>query len=143
MCVFCASVRQKHKGSSPDDLRSGSRLIIFVLGGVSHSEMRCAYEVTHANKSCEVIIGKSPYECSHTDNIMKEALWLCLKILPFWLSLGSTHILTPCDLLRDIFNLGKQPMETFTIEEGKAWALPNIPTRTEGNASHLLLCGLV
>ncbi len=53
------SARQKHKGSSPDDL--SSRLIVFVLGGVSYSEMRCAYEVTHANKSCEVIIGKSPY----------------------------------------------------------------------------------
>lgn len=67
----------------------------------------------------------------------------CLKILPFWLSLGSTHILTPCDLLQDIFNLGKQPMETFTIEEGKPWALPDIPTQTEGNTSHLLLCRLV
>uniref|UniRef100_A0A8C1JBR7 Syntaxin binding protein 3 n=1 Tax=Cyprinus carpio TaxID=7962 RepID=A0A8C1JBR7_CYPCA len=80
------SARQKHKGSSPDDLRSGSRLIVFVLGGVSYSEMRCAYEVTHANKSCEVII-------------------------------GSTHILTPRGLLEDIYNLGKQPMESFNIED--------------------------
>ncbi|XP_077060739.1 syntaxin-binding protein 3 [Siphateles boraxobius] len=82
------SARQKHKGSSPDDLRSGSRLIVFLLGGVSPSEMRCAYEVTQANKACEVII-------------------------------GSTHIITPRDLLQDIFNLGKQPMEKFSIEEDK------------------------
>lgn len=52
------SARQKHKASSLDDRRTGSRLIIFVLGGICFSEMRSAYEVTQAVKSCEVIIGK-------------------------------------------------------------------------------------
>ncbi|KAL1022756.1 hypothetical protein UPYG_G00031910 [Umbra pygmaea] len=53
------SARQKHKASSQDERRSGSRLIIFVIGGISYSEMRCAYQVTQSVKSCEVIIGSS------------------------------------------------------------------------------------
>ncbi|KAM7013148.1 syntaxin-binding protein 3 [Tautogolabrus adspersus] len=53
------SARQKHKASSQDDRRTGSRLIIFILGGMCFSEMRSAYEVTQAVKSCEVIIGSS------------------------------------------------------------------------------------
>lgn len=55
-----SSARQKPRSNYLElDRKNGSRLIIFVIGGITYSEMRCAYEVSQAHKSCEVIIGKT------------------------------------------------------------------------------------
>lgn len=53
------SARTKSKASYLDDRKNSSKLIVFVIGGITYSEMRCAYEVAQANKACEVIIGST------------------------------------------------------------------------------------
>ncbi|XP_070795430.1 syntaxin-binding protein 3 isoform X2 [Pituophis catenifer annectens] len=53
------SARHKPKTSYLDERKGGAKLIVFVIGGITYSETRCAYEVSQAYKSCEVIIGST------------------------------------------------------------------------------------
>ncbi|XP_050429019.1 protein ROP isoform X2 [Adelges cooleyi] len=48
-----------HKDKGQQLIKNVPRVIVFVIGGVSFSEIRCAYEVTNQFKNWEVIIGSS------------------------------------------------------------------------------------
>ena len=48
-----------HKDKTQTAVKNVPRLIVFVVGGLSYSEMRCAYEVTSNAKNWEVIVGSS------------------------------------------------------------------------------------
>lgn len=48
-----------HKEKTQTAVKNVPRMIVFIVGGVSYSEIRCAYEVTNAVKNWEVIIGSS------------------------------------------------------------------------------------
>lgn len=57
--VFCsARYGQWHKDrSNQTNQKNLPRMIVFVMGGCTYSELRCAYEVTQEKKAWEVVIG--------------------------------------------------------------------------------------
>lgn len=54
-----------HKDKGQQTVKNVPRLLVFIVGGVCFSEIRCAYEVTNAVKNWEVIIGNSIIIISH------------------------------------------------------------------------------
>ncbi|KAL3270568.1 hypothetical protein HHI36_021105 [Cryptolaemus montrouzieri] len=50
---------QWHKDRAQQTVKNVPRLLVFIVGGMSFSEIRCAYEVTANVKNWEVIIGSS------------------------------------------------------------------------------------
>lgn len=83
LTVCSARYGHWHKDKSQAGYKSGPRLIIFIIGGVSYSEMRCAYQVTQACKNWEILIGE---------------LWLTESVLIlslFKFNHGRTHFVTP------------------------------------------------
>uniref|UniRef100_A0A8C7MHV0 Syntaxin binding protein 1b n=1 Tax=Oncorhynchus kisutch TaxID=8019 RepID=A0A8C7MHV0_ONCKI len=62
-----------HKNKGPTEMKTGPRVIIFIIGGMTFSEMRCVYEVTQANGKWEAIIGElAAYVGLHVLNQIKS-----------------------------------------------------------------------
>lgn len=98
LLIFSARYGHWHKDKGQQLIKNVPRVIVFVIGGVSFSEIRCAYEVTSNFKNWEVIIGK-------------VFLLLFSSIFIFYIYvvifIGSSHVLTPEDFLNNLSALSQ------------------------------------
>lgn len=95
--IFSARYGHWHKDKGQQLIKNVPRVIVFVIGGVSFSEIRCAYEVTNNFKNWEVIIGK----------ISLSSLYVLILFISNVIFLGSSHVLTPEDFLNNLSALSQ------------------------------------
>ena len=77
--------------------RSGPRLIFFILGGISYSEMRCAYEVMAAYASSSAMSGGGSAGAGGGGGKQWDIF------------VGGTHLLTPETFINDLERLSYPP----------------------------------
>ena len=71
---------QWHRDKNAPNVRNVPRLIVFIMGGMTYSEMRCAYEVTKDRGNWEVYIGKAVIDlCQHVNQ--SSMMIVCLQEL--------------------------------------------------------------
>ena len=94
-CGHCsARYGQWHKERGQTSAKSGPRMMFFIIGGISYSEMRCAYEVTQSSKNWEILVGTS---ASDTHSIIHYLTAVCFTTSPPHSQ--SLVLLYKCDLL--------------------------------------------
>lgn len=109
---------QWHREKGSTQARSGPRLIFFVLGGISYSEMRCAYEVMNSmtpsvatsNTSASASALGGPNSGSAIPSSMRH--WDIL--------VGGTHLLTPEIFISDLERLSNPPGSAVAEGSGGA-----------------------
>ena len=69
--------------------KTSPRIIAFVAGGTTYSEMRAAYEVTSDKKNWEIVMGK--YQ-----------IYIYIKKTVLFVMLGGSHIMTPEEFLESV-----------------------------------------
>lgn len=86
-------------------------IIIFIVGGMTYSEIRAIYEVSSACSTHEFIIGK-PHQTALRHWLVVlycgiSLLWICIQLWmwftnTFSLNAGSTHIITPTEFINQL-----------------------------------------
>ncbi len=92
--VIVASARygQWHKDKKETSQKNVPRLIVFILGGATFSELRTAYEVTNDKKNWEVIIG----ECGRrlTESLQTHTSSPSFSFASSWMSSHTRRLCT-------------------------------------------------